>query len=169
MNGQAVHRNAVVVIEPDPVPHEPTEETRRRVVRAVACGVSEGGIAFLLGIDPFTLQQHYREELLYGLDYYVAVVGEQLLGSCERGDVNAQRFFLERRAGGWAPPEKSTQAGNEQAKTQQAERKRLMDSIVATIKPKPDLTSKVGAKKTAGKTSDKPTRGDLPPAASTLQ
>jgi hypothetical protein len=166
VNGQQLHRCALVVIEPDSVPHVPTLETRRAVVRAVACSVSEGGIAFLLQVDLLTLHRHYRDELLHGLDYYKAQVGGQLLDSAERGDVNAQRFWLE-RMGGWAPPEKATQVGSEQVKVQQAERKRLMDSIVNAIKPKIDPAPQGAKQRTVGKTSEARTARDLPPNNST--
>lgn len=142
-------KNQLIVIEPDRDPHEPTAESRDLVCRAVACGLDELAIAYLMNLQPLHLRRHYRFELDHGTDFYVARVGSALIDGALRGDVNAQRLFLMSR-GRWTLPtgEESRRAVD---KTKLAERKQLMDAIVARVRPMQEASSeKVGTKQRAG-------------------
>lgn len=115
------------------------------VCRAVACGLDEMAIAFMLNLEPLMLRRHYRFELDHGTDFYVARVGSALIDGALRGDVNAQRLFLMSR-GRWTLPtgEESKRAVD---KTKLAERKQLMDAIVAHVRPASESSKeRVGAK-----------------------
>jgi hypothetical protein len=142
-------KSQLIVIEPDRDPHVPTTEGRDLVCRAVACGLDELAIAYLMNLEPLVLRRHYRFELDHGTDFYVARVGSALIDGALRGDVNAQRLFLMSR-GRWTLPtgEESRRAVD---KTKLAERKQLMDAIVSRIRPMQEATGeKVGSKQRAG-------------------
>ena len=48
-------------------PYAPTEKDRRAVLAMTGAGITEAGIAGVLGIDPKTLRAHFREELDTGM------------------------------------------------------------------------------------------------------
>lgn len=140
----------VLLIQPSTDPHEPTPEIRDLVCRSIACGLEELAIAHMLNLDPLVLRRHYRFELDHGQDFYVARVGSAMIDSALRGDVNAQRTFLMARAR-WTMPT-GEEAKRAVDKTKLAERKTLMDAIVARVNAAQEASKeKVGAKSAGGK------------------
>lgn len=116
------------------------------VCRAVACGLDDLDIAFMMQLDPLELRRHYEHELKHGTAYYVAKVGSAIIDSALRGDMNAASLFVRSR-GRWTLPtgEEGKRAID---KTKLAERKRLMDAIVAHVQPAAESSKeKVGAKR----------------------
>lgn len=120
-------RHDVILIEPLPN-YEPSDEARAEVARMVACGLDELDIAFFLKIEPLTVQRTFAKELRHGLSYYVAKVGGAMIDSALRGDVNAQRAFLQMR-GRWAAPTRA-EADNDELSSNVQEKRRLMSSII---------------------------------------
>lgn len=138
-------KSQLIVIEPSRDPHEPTLEGRDLVCRAVACGLDDLDIAFMMQLDPLELRRHYENELKHGTAFYVAKVGSAIIDSALRGDMNAASLFVRSR-GRWTLPtgEEGKRAID---KTKLAERKRLMDAIVAQVQPASESSKeKVGAK-----------------------
>jgi hypothetical protein len=141
-----VGKAQLIVIEPSRDPHVPTPEGRDIVCRAVACGLDELAIAAMLNLDPLALARHYSFELRYGADYYTYKVGSATIDAGMRGDMQAAALFLRARAR-WTMPtgEESKRAVD---KTKLAERKRMMDAIVAHVRPASESSKdKVGAGK----------------------
>lgn len=130
-------RHAVLVIDMSNGidSHEPSTEQRQRVAKAVACGVGDVDIAFLIGVDLATLKKHYYKELTHGLAYYVAEVGAANIDAALRGDVRAQQFFLGARAR-WAPPSKAEIGMRDSDPIEIEARRALMDRILDMVKPK---------------------------------
>lgn len=138
-------RQQVLIIEPATAPHVPTSESRDLVCRAVACGLDDLEIAFMLGLEPLKLRQHYRDELDHGTAFYVARVGSAMIDSALRGDVNAQRTFVQAR-GRWTMPT-GEEARRAVDKSTIEARKTLMDSILSKVKPAAESSKeKVSAK-----------------------
>lgn len=115
--------------------HVPTDHQRQKVAKAVACGVDDISIAFLVGIDLATLKKHYYQELTHGLAYYVAEVGAANIDAALRGDVRAQQFFLGARAR-WAPPSKAEIGMRDSDPLELEARAALMNRILQMVKPK---------------------------------
>lgn len=94
-------------------PFEATDEQRAKV-RALAKAFPENsnsGIAILLGISRETLEKHFRHDLDYGRAEMIAAIGSQMVNrainaeavdaegkSLTKGDLDAQKFVLARRA-----------------------------------------------------------------------
>lgn len=85
-------------------PHEPTEDTRRRVEILAACGIPQDVIARLIGdvasggIDPKTLRKHYRSELTLATFKANAQIAGKLYQKAVGGNVGAMIFWLKTRA-----------------------------------------------------------------------
>lgn len=138
-------KSQLIIIEPPRDPHVPTMEGRDRVCRAVACGLDDLDIAFMMQLDPLELRRHYEYELKHGTAFYVAKVGSSIIDSALRGDMNAASLFVRSR-GRWTLPtgEEGKRAID---KTKLAERKALMDAIVGRIRPMQEATGdKAGSK-----------------------
>jgi hypothetical protein len=55
-----------------PKPFKPTKQQREDVERNVAAGITEDGIAHMLGITRFMLRYHFAEQLQFGRDRKLA-------------------------------------------------------------------------------------------------
>ncbi len=78
----------------------PTPESRQRVKRLAAAGMSQDKIALSLGISKNTLTSNFREELDLGLAEANATVASALFkNATANGNVTAQIFWLKTRAG----------------------------------------------------------------------
>ena len=66
---------------------------------AAGLGFTQEKIAALLGITKPTLEKHFREELDRGMVSVDYQVGSALVDQALKGNVNAQAFYLGRRAG----------------------------------------------------------------------
>ena len=85
--------------------HEPTAQSRAIVERASLTGkLTHEDIAALIGISDVTLRKYYAAELRSGRDKTTVAVLNSFVKNCvgddkRPGDVNAQKFYLERFAG----------------------------------------------------------------------
>ena len=79
--------------------HEPTDETRLRVLRAVALGVTQDGTARLLSISIETLRKHYKDEIERSGDILVEEIAGAMYSKAIAGDTAAQKYILGCRAG----------------------------------------------------------------------
>lgn len=85
--------------------HEPTDQTRAIVERASLTGkLTHDDIGALIGISDVTLRKYYAAELRSGRDKTTVAVLNSFVKNCvgdakTPGDVNAQKFYLERFAG----------------------------------------------------------------------
>lgn len=85
--------------------HEPTDQTRAIVERASLTGkLTHDDIGALIGISDVTLRKYYPAELRSGRDKTTVAVLNSFVKNCvgdakTPGDVNAQKFYLERFAG----------------------------------------------------------------------
>lgn len=90
---------------PGAPPHEPTDQTRAIVERASLTGkLTHDDIGALIGISDVTLRKYYPNELRTGRDKTTVAVLNSFVKNCvgdakRPGDVNAQKFYLERFAG----------------------------------------------------------------------
>lgn len=90
---------------PGPPPHEPTDQTRAIVERASLTGkLTHDDIGALIGVSDVTLRKYYPNELRSGRDKTTVAVLNSFVKNCvgdqkTPGDVNAQKFYLERFAG----------------------------------------------------------------------
>lgn len=97
-------RTAVPKAPPEPK-HEPTDQTRAIVERASLTGkLTHDDIGALIGISDVTLRKYYPAELRSGRDKTTVAVLNSFVKNCvgdakNPGDVNAQKFYLERFAG----------------------------------------------------------------------
>lgn len=90
--------------------HEPTDENRALVRRAVAVGITQALIASYLDIGEKTLRKHYRKELDDGLTEVIIKVGSSLIERALAGERTESIFFLKTRAG-WSEKIKSEISG----------------------------------------------------------
>lgn len=137
----------VAIIRPalDQDAYVKTQQASDDVCRMVATGLDESAIAFALQMDPMRMRRYFRHELEHGTSVYVWKVGSALIDGALRGDVNAQRLFLQAR-GRWTLPTKQ-EADRVVDKETQAERQRLMDAIVQKVRPAEESSkAKVGDK-----------------------
>lgn len=126
---------AVIIPADGKAPHAPTDESRAMVAAMVACGLDECQIAQVMKITPADVTYHYAYELEHGTAVTNAQVGAACLRSALKGDVNAQKFWLERRAG-WAPPKPSSAVEDESTASEAKDKKvrrQLMDDIVSLL------------------------------------
>lgn len=108
--------------KPGPPPHEPTQQQRAIVERAALTGkLTHDEIGALIGVSDVTLRKHYATELAVGKNKTTVAVLNSFLENCigvkpqaarkdekgnivmpavpgRPGDVNAQKFYLERFA-----------------------------------------------------------------------
>jgi hypothetical protein len=78
----------------------PTDEERRKVKQLAATGTPHEQIAHIVNIrSPKTLRKHFREELDRGAAEANANVAGALYNKAMKGDINAQKFWLQSRAG----------------------------------------------------------------------
>lgn len=84
---------------PDTTPHEPTEETRKKVESYYAVGVPQADLSKVLGIDVKTLRKHYRKELDESLVKANAAVGGALYSKALSGDASSIIWWEKTRAG----------------------------------------------------------------------
>jgi hypothetical protein len=91
--------------KPQEAKHEPTAQNRAIVERASLTGkLTHEDIAALIGISDVTLRKYYAAELRSGRDKTTVAVLNSFVKNCvgdekRPGDVNAQKFYLERFAG----------------------------------------------------------------------
>lgn len=83
-------------------PHEPSDVTRHTVEIMSASGTPQDDIAAALMITANTLRKHYAVELATGGTRIKTRVADALIRQALAGNVHAQKFYLERRAG-WTP------------------------------------------------------------------
>jgi len=112
----------------------PTDEIREAVAKMVACGLDELDIAFFLKIEPLDVRRVFRDELRHGTAYFIGKVGGAMIDSALRGDVNAQRAFLQMR-GRWAAPTRA-EADDNTAQQDVDSKRRLMNSIIDMVEAK---------------------------------
>lgn len=79
-------------------PHRPTPRNREAVMLLIGAGITEGAIAFTLGIDDKTLRKYYRAELDAGAGVANGHAARAVFKSFKR-DWRAAAFWLARRAG----------------------------------------------------------------------
>ena len=78
----------------------PTEEQRLQIKSLAAVGTPQEDIALKIGIrSPKTLRKYFRKELDLAATDANASVGAALYKKAMAGDTDAQKFWLERRAG----------------------------------------------------------------------
>jgi hypothetical protein len=79
---------------------KPTDEQRLLVKKLAAVGTPHEEIACMVKIrSPKTLRKHFREELDRGTAEANAKVAGALFDNAMKGDTNAQKFWLQSRAG----------------------------------------------------------------------
>jgi hypothetical protein len=85
--------------------HEPSDQSRAIVERAGLTGkLTHDDIGELIGVSDVTLRKYYARELATGKAKTTVAVLNAFVKNCvgdskTRGDVNAQKFYLERFAG----------------------------------------------------------------------
>lgn len=90
---------------PPPIQHEPTKQTQTIVERAALTGkLTHDEIGELIGVSDVTLRKYYARELSVGKAKTTVAVLNSFIKNCvgddkRPGDVNAQKFYLERFAG----------------------------------------------------------------------
>jgi len=85
----------------------PTEEQRILVKSLAAVGIPQEDIARKIGVrSPKTLRKHFREQIDLAATEANASVGGALYKNAMAGNTDAQKFWLERRAGwrSWQSP-----------------------------------------------------------------
>ncbi|PWU07231.1 MAG: hypothetical protein C5B43_00625 [Verrucomicrobia bacterium] len=90
-----------------PPEHEPTVETRAKVVGFACAGFKQTQIADYLDIDEKTLRKHYRYELDKAKMEKTMMLGNNLYADALNGDKVSREFWLKCQ-GGWhysKPPE----------------------------------------------------------------
>ena len=91
--------------------HRPTYQTRRDVSEWSTQGYTHNSIARNLNIHPDTLRKHYPEELEVSMKVKTELVVHALFEKALEGNVNAQKFWLERVGGDeWLPMARKIQA-----------------------------------------------------------
>jgi len=87
-----------------PEAHQPDPSQRRQVEAMAAYGIPEVDISRVMGIDPRTLRNDYRDELDLGQTKANAQVAGFLFNAAKNGNVTAQIFWLKTRARWKEPP-----------------------------------------------------------------
>lgn len=109
--------------------HAPTKQSRERVCKMVACGLSVQEVGYILGIAEHDVKAHYAEEIEHGMAFVTAMVGGSLLKQALRGDVNAARFWLQSKAK-WTIPQHVELTGKDGGPIQVEARKKLIASVL---------------------------------------
>lgn len=90
--------------------HRPTYQTRRDVSEWSSLGYTHNSIARRLNIHADTLRKHYPEELEVSMKVKTELVVHSLFQKALEGNVNAQKFWLERVGGDeWLPVARNMQ------------------------------------------------------------
>jgi len=79
--------------KPGSKPMKPTKTQRNDVMLYMACGLSEEGIAAVIGITRPTLRQHFAWELANGRAVKKAENYKRLQKAAEEGNVTAMKFL----------------------------------------------------------------------------
>ena len=124
---------ALAVVEAEKAPHVPTSRTRWLVAQLSAMGLDEGEISVATAISPTDLRNSYPDELTKGLAITTAKIGVALVKQARKGDVNAQRFFLQSRAR-WVVPTKMEVTGKDGGPVEIEHRRKTIDSIVTLVR-----------------------------------
>lgn len=124
---------ALVVIEPGPLPHVPTRQSRFMVAQLVSFGLTEGEIAVTLAMQPWDLRKYYMDELNNGTAIVTARLGHALVKQGLKGDVNAIRLYMQARAR-WVPATKVEHTGKDGGPIEIARRREVVDSILARVR-----------------------------------
>ena len=120
--------------------HVPTKQKREQVVRLVACGLTTEQISFVLGCEEHEVRSNYEQELIHGVAAVTALVGAATLRQALKGDVNAQRFWLQSRAR-WTIPQHVELTGRDGGPVQVEHRRALVARVLALATPnKADAT-----------------------------
>lgn len=82
---------------PDPTPHEPSDETRKKVENYAAVGIPQEDIAKVIGIDKKTLVKYYRSELDVSMVKANAAIGGALYKKAMDGDTTAMIWWTKAR------------------------------------------------------------------------
>lgn len=109
--------------------HAPTAASRKAVAEGVACGLEVEDIAYLMGISPYEVEFHYKEELERGTRITSAEVASAILKNAKNGDSSSQQFWMKHRAG-WAAANKVELTGKDGGAIQVEERKKSIDTVV---------------------------------------
>ena len=80
-------------------PYKVTRKLQAKVMRLVAYGMGERGIAHTLGIDRKTLVTHYAHELEVGRAKCVAEINELLWQAADKGSVAAMKQLADKAHG----------------------------------------------------------------------
>ena len=78
--------------------HEPTIETRAKVVAFSCAGFNQAMIANYLDIDDKTLRRHYRDELDKAKMEKTIILSESLFRDAQNGNEQAREFWLKCQA-----------------------------------------------------------------------
>lgn len=84
-------------VEAPSINHTPTPESRLRIAKYVAFGVSVEAICRLENFSYPTLMRHYRHEIEVGRDYINFLVANSLMQQALAGNTTAQIFYLKTR------------------------------------------------------------------------
>jgi len=84
-------------VEKKELKHIPTPESRLRIAKYVAFGVSVEAICRLENFAYSTLMNHYRHEVEVGRDYINFLVANSLMQQALAGNTTAQIFYLKTR------------------------------------------------------------------------
>lgn len=108
--------------------HLPTPETRDRVARMAAIGLTTEQMAHVLNCSPSEITLHYESEVLHGLAIVTEQMATALIATGLSGDVQAQKYWLEVRAKWKAPPTAISLGA-----LSGDERRALLDSILGVV------------------------------------
>lgn len=112
--------------------HAPTSESRMKVMEMVACGLEEEDIAYAMGLSPYEVLLHYKEEIDRGTRIISASVAAGVLKNCHAGDPGSQQFWLKHRAG-WAAPTKVELTGKNGNAIEIEDRRKVTDNIIGLM------------------------------------
>lgn len=83
----------------DTSPHEPTDETRKKVAAMYGVGITQEDLCKFLGITEKTLRKYYRHELDTSLIKANAAIGGALYAKAKSGDTPAMIWWEKTRSG----------------------------------------------------------------------
>lgn len=112
--------------------HTPTKKTREQVCKLVACGLNLDEISYVLGCLPSDVKEHYAQEIEHGSAMVTGLVGAALLKNALKGDVNAQRAWLQFRAR-WTIPQHVELTGKDGGPIEIAARKKTVARILDLV------------------------------------
>jgi hypothetical protein len=116
-------------------PHQPSAGDRTKVKVMAGLCIPDYDIAKVMQLSLPTLRLHYRLELEIGHIEQTAMVGQSLVKAALNGNVQAQRFYLQCRAG-WiearAPAGEQPAAGEETPGKKEAAQRASLGAEVGT-------------------------------------